>query len=404
MVVAVAATVTVVAGGGGESGGEDGPEFCPDSPEVASASPAGFFGLDSQTPDSAGDYRTMRCGGAHSVRIYAPWAAINPAPGTYLWRELDRAVLGAADADLDPLLFVYLTPGWTLSPAELATANSPRRIGATLPVGTSAEIEAWRGFLRRLADRYGPDGTLWQSAGASGHERRPVRLWQIWNEANLGRFSSPRPDPIAFARLQSLGYEAIHDADPGATVLTGGLSAITVGQVVEYGRFLERMLRTAAGRGSFDALAIHPYASSSTDVVQVLNRTRRILDRHGLDSTPIWVTEVGWSSFPPCLTRPIRPGGGVEAVPSCEPSSKPLFKGRRGQARVLAQTMRILLEGRARWRLTRAYVFSWRDLPPSLWSSPCAFCLKAGLVSWRSRPDGTPVPKPSWRIFERLAR
>jgi hypothetical protein len=82
----------------------------------------------------------------------------------------------------------------------------------------------------------------------------------------------------------------------------------------------------------------------------------------------------------------------------------PLFKGVKGQAQVLAQTMRSTVAERERWGLSRVYLFAWRDLPPGLWSGRCAFCIEAGLVSWRSRPDGSPVLKPSWRAFERFAR
>ena len=260
--LAVAAAVGIVTGCGDDGGDSaEGPAFCPAGEDSGGDSPIGFFGLDSQTSDSAAQYRTMRCGGAHSVRLYVPWGAVNPAPGTYDWSDLDRSVLRAADAELDPLLFVYLTPAWTVQEGDLPAPRSPGRIGATLPVQNATQIAAWQGFLRALVRRYGPDGSLWQAAGA-GHRYGPVRLWQIWNEPNLGLFSWPRADPVAFARLQSLGYEAIHDADPGATVLTGGLSAVTVGPAqVDYGRFLAEMIRaTPDSQRSFDALAIHPYA------------------------------------------------------------------------------------------------------------------------------------------------
>jgi hypothetical protein len=174
---------------------------------------------------------------------------------------------------------------------------------------------------------------------------------------------------------------------------------------VDYGRFLAQVIgETPDSQKSFDALAIHPYAPSSAGVVQVLDRARRILDENGLASTPIWVTELGWSSFPPCRSRPTRSGQRAAPLPDCDPASRPLFKGVKGQARLLAETMRAVVAGRDRWRLDHLYVFAWRDLPPSEWSARCAFCLDSGLVSWRALPDGSPVPKPSWRVFEQYAR
>jgi hypothetical protein len=97
----------------------------------------------------------------------------------------------------------------------------------------------------------------------------------------------------------------------------------------------------AGAKGTFDALAIHPYARDTAGVVAAIAQARRIMDSHG-DHAPIWVTEVGWAS-----------GG-----PPSDFTAGPL-----GQARLVRSTLRTLAAQRAVLGLRGLVYFGLRDSP-----------------------------------------
>src|SRR5213076_3416225 len=72
-------------------------------------------------------------------------------------------------------------------------------------------------------------------------------------------------------------------------------------------------LYRAGAKGSFDALAIHPYARDTAGVLAAILQARRIMDRHG-DRSPIWVTEVGWASAGPPSDFTVGPRGQAERI------------------------------------------------------------------------------------------
>ena len=81
---------------------------------------------------------------------------------------------------------------------------------------------------------------------------------------------------------------------------------------------------------------------------------------------PLWVTEMGWGS---------------------DAFESQWERGWRGQARELHVALRLLTRNRFRWRIPRAYWYSWIDAPV------CQFCDSAGLFTAGGRA------KPSWYAF-----
>ena len=93
----------------------------------------------------------------------------------------------------------------------------------------------------------------------------PIRAWQIWNEENATYFTD-RVSVSGYASLLKISSRTIKAADPGATVVIGGL----------YGRpklpntlyatgFLKRLYKVKGIKSSFDAVALHPYALDVMD-------------------------------------------------------------------------------------------------------------------------------------------
>ncbi len=105
-------------------------------------------------------------------------------------------------------------------------------------------------------------------------------------------FWVPRPDAARYAQLYAGARAAIHAVDPSARVLIGGLSTAVT--------FLPQLLAADPGlRGEIDGVAIHPYAGSPAAVLAKVVATRRTLERLGLATVPLYVTEFGWTTSPP---------------------------------------------------------------------------------------------------------
>ena len=126
------------------------------------------------------------------------WPSIEPqndqwnwqAPTTKWWRRRSRH--GLQDSGLSAY-----TPAWA-RPANCTTTDK-------CPPG---DVAAWQQFVTTTVSRY---------KGSVSH-------WEIWNEPNLRGFWATGPDPAAYAELPKATYPAVKQADPNATVVTGGLA------------------------------------------------------------------------------------------------------------------------------------------------------------------------------------
>ena len=115
-------------------------------------------------------------------------------------------------------------------------------------------------FVGALVRRYGPPGWFW---GQHPHLRpRPIRAWQIWNEPDLEPYWDVTPWAPPYVRLLRAAHRALRRADPGAEVVAAALT----------NRSWEALatLYDAGARGSFDAVAIHPYTSSVGGVMTLV--------------------------------------------------------------------------------------------------------------------------------------
>jgi hypothetical protein len=244
-------------------------------------------------------------------------------------------VAAAARARIRLLANLLATPGWASERPRSAHPDRwpPRRL-------------AWAAtFTRRLVERYGPGGTFW--AEQPSVPRVPVRMWQIWNEP-MGRVHWPkRPWPRTFTRLLRSTSTAIHDADPGATVVPGSLA--TFGAYTSWDA--ARDLYRAGARRLFDAVAVHPFTNGSVPVAEGVDRVvrtvalvRREMRRAGDARKPVIITELSW---PAALGRvPRERLLGLETTP-------------RGQAQRLRAAYDRLGREWRRWNLRQVHWFSW---------------------------------------------
>lgn len=177
----------------------------------------------------------MQATGVNNVRVMMPWAGMEPNPGQYDFGQVDM-IVGAANArGMSVLGTLVSSPAWAVAPGLPPVSSPPASAGT------------YGDFAGAVAERY----------------RGRVAAYEIWNEPNaaMSWTSGPQgPEPAVYAGLLKAAYPKIKAADGGALVIGGVVGAVisffslTMDPVV----FIDQMY-AAGAKGSFDALAYHPY-------------------------------------------------------------------------------------------------------------------------------------------------
>jgi Glycosyl hydrolase catalytic core len=329
-----------------------------------------FLGVVASTELGEPEFAVMREGGVRTYRLAISWPSVQRSRGAPLdWTASDRLVRGLVENEIEPLPVVYGTPCFVV-PCDAGDRGQP---SPRPPLGSGPAKLAWAAFLNEIVGRYGPGGSFWRDNPSV--PRRPLRVWEIWNEPNVPQFYAPEPSVDGYVELLQISARAITMADPGATILVGGLAGDPDKPRATPGpRFLDGLYRTGA-RPHFDAIAVHPYAPHLAGVRSQLDAFREVLASHHDRETPIWVTELGWGAT--------RSGEGrlVETIV--------------GQAEMLRTAFGLLSAKREEWNIARALWYSWRDPPPG--QPACSWCRSAGLF------DAAGDPRPSWHAFTALS-
>lgn len=206
--------------------------------------------------------RALTPGG--SVRTDLDWAYIERTRGAFDWEGADRAVHGAVDRGLRPLLVLATAPPW---------AN-----GAQHEYVPPIDPAAMAPFSRAAAARYGPLGAV----------------FEVWNEPNVPMFW-PVPEAGRYTALLKVVSDAVKGVSPATTVLTGGLAP---GVSVRPADFL-RGIYANGGARYFDAVGYHPYSGRSSPMAPgsgflATEEVRAVMVEHGDGAKQVWGTEVGW--------------------------------------------------------------------------------------------------------------
>jgi hypothetical protein len=347
---------------------------------TASAVPANFWGVSPQATPTADQFQRLKRGGVDSIRIPIVWADAQPVNGgSPVWSGPDALVGGAAAVGLDVLPVLYGAPSWAVQnvpvPGSGGTVNAPK----TLPVKTGAQRAAWSTFLTQAVARYGPNGSFWAENPAL--PPRPIRTWQVGNEANF-KYFVVRPNPADFGKLVSISYAALRSVDPGAKVVLGGLFTRPYEATVRRKPpqayfatdFLDRMYRSMPGiKRKFIGVALHPYAREFQTLTGDIEDVRAVLRANHDAGKGIWITELGWSSQP-------------------KAANNSFAKGISGQKKQLQGAFGLLKRNQVKWKLKRLYWFSIDDA-----TGTCNFCDGSGLFGAGF------APKPSWFAFVKFA-
>ena len=347
---------------------------------AAQAIPVTFWGVVPQATPTEEQFQRLKRGGVDSARIPIDWGGVQPAKGgAFNWSNVDTMVGRAATAGVEVLPFLSGTPAWAVPSVWVAGSNHTVKAPSHLPAAGAA-AGAWSNFVRQAVARYGPNGTFWAQNPAV--PKRPIRNWQIWNEANFKYFVA-KPNAAEYGRLVKLSYAALKGADPGSKVILGGLFALPKGcrskakpkRVYCAADFLDLMYRTTPGiKAKFNGVALHPYTNRYQDLPGEIEEIRQVLSDNKDAAKGLWITELGWSSQRP------------------DPARNIFAKGVNGQASQLKGAFALLKSHQVKWKLQRVYWFSVDDQ-----TGACNFCDGSGLFG-----DGF-VAKKSWPAYVKFA-
>jgi len=307
---------------------------------------------DANSADPVATAAAIRDAGAGIVRQPFSWARIETAPGVLDFSVYDTVMAAAASAGLKVLPVLMDPPAWR------STAPATGALRAMYP---PRDVAAMAALASALVRRYGPGGSFW--ALHPELSPAPIHSWQVWNEPNIPAFWATGPDPAAYVRMLRAVGAAIHAADLYAEVVTGGLPY--AGSGIPVAQFVDAMY-AAGARGTFDTLAIHPYAANPAGVLEILRLARAQLDRLGDPQRFIRATEFGWAT-----------GGPPVTITASEAT----------QAALLRDTLAALQQVRGVLRLRGFVVFRWKDVGLNLGQAD-VWALHTGLL----REDGTPKP------------
>ncbi len=324
----------------------------------ASQAPKRFFGVHPRSIQP-GDYADMRAADVGLLRTAFYIQAVRSHPGDpYDWSEFDAIVDGTA------------TNGIELLPVLLGVPKYISTKPYVIPLGNS-ESE-WRDYLSALVARYGPGGEFWSLNPETPY--RPIGEWQIWNEQNALTNWEGKPSPREYGRLLAISADAIHEEDPAAKLVTGGvISQPQNPKAMDGVDYLRKLLESKTVARVVDIIAIHPYSDTPNGVKKQVKLTRSMLDESKLEA-PIWVTEIGWGS------------GSSDRNPQIVSPAR--------QRSNLRGSFEMALKQRKRLGLERMVWYQWRDGEDTI----CNWCGTSGLL------DADGVAKPLLDVFREIAR
>ena len=202
------------------------------------------------------------------IRVLIDWHLVEPMPGAFNWGYVDHWVNGARDRGLRVLGLIAYTPDWARAPGSYFSAP---------PV----DPNTFAAFAEKVVQRY----------------RDRIANWEIWNEPNVPLFFGDVPDRAArYTELLKTVYPAIKASQPDSTVIAAGLSRAWAPD--DPPTFANAMYELGA-KGSFDAMAMHPYVYPKGLAVDDHNgwsdveRVHQLMVDNGDGGKKIWMTEIG---------------------------------------------------------------------------------------------------------------
>src|SRR5262249_54229478 len=318
------------------------------------SAPREFYGVISANDPTPSQINRMGAGKVGTLRVNFVWGAVQAAPGApYDWSHYDELIGAAARNGIRVLPTIYSSPKWA----------APRPNYPPSP----AYMDDFQAFTKAPAERYGNNGLFWTLNPLI--PKMPITDWQLWNEPNSPSFWQPKPDPAEYVALLRRAHDGIKSGDPQARIVLAGLFRKPR---IHNGTFLPKYLPAISqlgGRDLFDAVSVHPYATTPRLSLDAPREARRIMRRFGDADKPLWITEIGWATAG---------------------QRTPLTVGTSRQAKYLRQSFNIFAANRGRLRIQGVIWYSFMDVPGRIWVGHTGLFTVGGAA------------KPSWRAFTHL--
>lgn len=202
------------------------------------------------------------------------WYNVNPAPGVFVWDELDAWVDAAEANGVRMIVYVLAgTPAWAARyPAD--------ETHPWMPAGSSSlpwDMKFWDEYVRQVATRY----------------KGRITHYQVWNEPQdrlYYSFSSFNP----LAGMAARAGGVLHQVDPNALVVAPPVMFRSFGLNRAY-----KILQAFADAGwPCDIYSSHVYPEVGYPVArwgELVNAWKAYLAQLGAPRKPLWVTECNFN-------------------------------------------------------------------------------------------------------------
>ena len=224
------------------------------------------------------------------------WSSIEPTRGVVYWTEFDAKIQNAQAAGMNVFVLFMGNPAWA----------------AALPGGPVTDTQDLVNIVAQMAERYDCDGV--DDAPGS----LCVDYWSFYAEPDNGNLDRARRqwgywghDGAGYAGMLVQVSQAIHNANPRAQVLIGGVAydwfeddTPVPGDFVR--SFLTDTLVALNGYPGgahqyIDAVAFHFYPIRPDRWPTIREKALEVLgimERHGVDDVPLICPEMGYWSSP----------------------------------------------------------------------------------------------------------
>lgn len=260
------------------------------------------FISSAQQPADEARYQLALRTGAGWNRWPLYWHEVERAPGSFVWDAYDAVIRADLEHGFQIDAILLGRPNFRTDGQSIAGLYAPIFADGTDAPGPNKAINPrnlWADFVARVVARYRPGGDLARSLGWPSD--RGIRVWEIWNEPDFSFFWNAPPED--YVRLLKVAYLVIHQTDPEAQVMFGGLAYTHPETDDRFAQFLRLITQDADHRRYnfyFDLVGVHNY-SYAERAAFIVNWVQDRLREVGAGQHPIWLNESGvpvWDDYP----------------------------------------------------------------------------------------------------------
>lgn len=204
------------------------------------------------------------------VRITLSWNEAEPEKGKYgeaYLNRIDRMMDWFDKARIKYYVQIAGTARW-------ASSNKTSQFWSHPP----EHLQDWEDFVRYLGTRY--------------HQR--THFWEVLNEPDWHFWHGTVAQYVDSLKSAA---QVLKQINPEIKILNGGLSSdgVIAGPGIEQ-QFLQKMFDLGAA-DFIDIYSQHMYTPDVEEAVYRVNRFYSVMKKNGAGEKPIWITEIGMSTF-----------------------------------------------------------------------------------------------------------